>query len=140
MSNDRMYLMSESDEFIFNDAYCGRVKRFREETNMSAAEMAELLDIPADRYRKYETRSPMPVYLIAKFCRIVGCDLEHLILGKARERVKPVMVARKTSPDASDILERVGALSTSHQQIAKEIAETSAAKSGTNRKRGTQGN
>jgi transcriptional regulator with XRE-family HTH domain len=89
--------MSDSEEFIFNDQYCGRVKRFREETNMSAAEMAELLDIPADRYRKYETRSPLPAYLIAKFCRIVGCDLEHLILGKPRERLKPVMVARKTT-------------------------------------------
>lgn len=91
--------MSESEEFIFNNGYCERVKRFREETNMSAADMATLLDIPADRYRKYESRSPMPVYLMAKFCRIVGCDLEHLVLGKAREKTKPMLIARRTGTD-----------------------------------------
>lgn len=91
--------MSESEEFIFNDGYCGRVKRFREETRMTAADMAGLLDIPPDRYRKYESRSPLPPYLVAKFCRVVGCDLEHLLLGKPRERIKPMIVARKTGTD-----------------------------------------
>lgn len=131
--------MSESEEFIFNNEYCDRVKRFRGETNMTAEEMAKLLGVPPDRYRKYESRSPMPVYLIAKFCRIVGCDLEHLILGKPRERLKPVLLARKTADEAG-ILERIDALSTSHQQVAREVAETSAAKSGMNRKKGTRGN
>lgn len=89
--------MSDSEEFIFNNAYCERVKRFCEETQMSAADMAELLGIPADRYRKYETRSPLPAYLIARFCKIVGCDLEHLVIGKPRERMKPAIVARKSA-------------------------------------------
>lgn len=132
--------MSESEEFIFNNDYCDRVKRFREETNMSAAEMADLLDIPAERYRKYENRGPMPVYLVAKFCRIVGCDLEHLILGKPRERMKPVLIARATAAHGSDILERVDALSTKGQQVARALAQTSAAKSNTGRRKGTQGN
>lgn len=88
--------MSESEEFIFNNAYCGRLKRFREETQMTAAQMAELLGVPADRYRKYESRSPLPPYLMEKVCRIVGCDLEHLLVGKPRERTKPLIVARKT--------------------------------------------
>lgn len=91
--------MSESEEFIFNNAYCERVKRFREETNMTAAQMAELMGVPADRYRKYETRSPLPPYLIVKFCQIVGYDLEHLIMGKARERVKPMIIARRTGTE-----------------------------------------
>lgn len=128
--------MSESEEFIFNNDYCGRVKRFREETNMSAADMADLLDIPADRYRKYESRSPMPVYLIAKFCRIVGCDLEHLILGKPRERTKPVLIARKTGTDDVGIQERVDALGMKGQQIARAVAGSSASKSGMIRKKG----
>lgn len=131
--------MSDSEEFIFNNEYCERVKRFRGETNMSAEEMANLLGIPPDRYRKYENRSPMPVYLISKFCRIVGCDLEHLILGKPRERLKPVLLARKSSV-GSDMLERVDALPMNRQQVAKEVAETSAARSGMNRKRGIRGN
>jgi transcriptional regulator with XRE-family HTH domain len=132
--------MSESEEFIFNNGYCDRVKRFRGETNMSAEDMANLLGIPADRYRKYESRSPMPLYLVEKFCLIVGCDLEHLILGKARERTKPVLLARKLPVDASDILQRVDALSTKHQQVAREIAETSGARSNKNRKTGIRGN
>jgi transcriptional regulator with XRE-family HTH domain len=130
--------MSDSEEFIFNNEYCERVKRFRGETNMSAEEMARLLGIPPDRYRKYETRSPMPVYLIPNFCRIVGCDLEHLILGKARERMKPVLLARRSSADA-DILERIEALGSSQQQAARELAGTSAEKSGMTRKKRTQG-
>lgn len=91
--------MSESEEFIFNNAYCDRVKRFREETGMSAAQMADLLGVPADRYRKYETRSPLPPYLVGKFCQIVGWDVEHVLIGKPRERMKPLIVARKTGTD-----------------------------------------
>jgi len=84
----------DAGEFTFNNDYCGRVKRFRDETGMTAAQMAEVLGVPADRYRKYETRSPLPPYLVGKFCIVVGCDLEHLLLGKPRERIKPVLVAR----------------------------------------------
>lgn len=88
--------MTESEEFIFNNAYCERVKRFRDETGMTAAQMADLLGVPPDRYRKYENRSPMPPYLIGKFCQIVGWDLEHVLLGKPRERIKPMIIARRT--------------------------------------------
>ncbi len=42
--------------------------------------------------------------------------------------------------DGSGILERVDALSKKHQQVAREIAETSAARSGKNRRKGIQGN
>jgi DNA-binding XRE family transcriptional regulator len=87
-------MILDNDEFTFNSAYCGRVKRFREETQMTAANMADLLGVPADRYRKYETCSPLPPYLVGKFCRVVGCDLEHLILGKPRERQKPILLSR----------------------------------------------
>jgi transcriptional regulator with XRE-family HTH domain len=95
MRHDKIISMIlDNDELLFNNAYCERVKRFRTETGMTAAEMADLLGVPADRYRKYESRSPLPHYLIGKFCRVVGCDLEHLILGKARERQKPVLMSR----------------------------------------------
>lgn len=91
--------MTDSEELIFNNGFCGRVKRFREETGMTAAQMAELLDVPPDRYRKYETRSPMPPYLIGKFSQIVGWDIEHVLLGKPRERMKPMIIARRTGTD-----------------------------------------
>ncbi len=131
--------MSESKEFIFNNDYCERVKRFRGETNMSAEEMANLLGIPPDRYRKYESRSPMPVYLIPDFCRIVGCDLEHLILGKARERLKPVLIARKLGRADLDMIERIEALASDRQQVAIDVAGTSFSRSSRTKKTNTQG-
>lgn len=131
--------MSDSEEFIFNNGYCERLKRFRGETNMTAEEMADLLGIPADRYRKYETRSPLPVYLVAKFCRIVGCDLEHLILGKPRERLRPVLVGRK-APSSADIAARVEALADPQRQSALDLISAASSKSGSLRKKGTRGN
>lgn len=44
--------------------------------------MATALGVPADRYRKYEYRSPLPHYLIEQFAVIVGRDIEYLLLGK----------------------------------------------------------
>jgi transcriptional regulator with XRE-family HTH domain len=85
------------NESEFNAALCERVKRWRDETGMTAADMAALLHIPADRYRKYETRSPLPAYLMPPFCQIIGVDLEHLLIGKARTRTKPVLVLRTPS-------------------------------------------
>ena len=89
--------MDTPAESIFVSALCHRVKRWREETHMSAADMAALLHIPADRYRKYETRSPLPAYLMPSYCQIVGVDLEHLLLGKPRNRTAPQIVARRIS-------------------------------------------
>lgn len=96
--------MSESEEFLFNNSLCERTKRFREETGMTAAQMADLLHVPADRYRKYERRSPLPAYLMERFCTAVGCDLEHLVIGKQRKRMKLVIVARPqfTARDGTD--------------------------------------
>lgn len=133
--------MSESEEFIFNNDYCDRVKRFRKETNMSAETMAELLDVPADRYRKYEYRSPLPAYLIAKFCRIVGCDLEHLIIGKSRERTKPTIVARKSSPfrEDADLVRRAQEAENTPDELEKldQFAEAAAKQRSKSQKTGS---
>ena len=66
----------------FNKAMLDRVKRLREERGWSAEKMATVLDIPAERYRKYESRSPMPHYLIERFALIVGRDIEYILTGK----------------------------------------------------------
>jgi hypothetical protein len=44
--------------------------------------MATALGIPAERYRKYEYRTPLPHYLLERFALIVGRDIEYLLLGK----------------------------------------------------------
>lgn len=88
-----------NEERKFNDALCARVKRLREAQvrfgdKMTAQQMAEQLRIPADRYRKYEDRSPLPAYLMERFCVICRVDLEFLLTGKHR---KPARAHNKSS-------------------------------------------
>ena len=68
----------------FNQALVDRVKRLRMERFPAAEDMAIALGIPAERYRKYESRSPMPHYLIERFAKIVGRDVEYILTGKLK--------------------------------------------------------
>ena len=74
------------DEELFNNSYCARVRSLRIERGWSAEQMATALGIPPDRYRKYETRSPMPAYLIERFALIVGADIQYVLTGKSDKR------------------------------------------------------
>jgi transcriptional regulator with XRE-family HTH domain len=69
-------------ELKYNQALLDRVKRLRIERGMTAERMAIALDVPAERYRKYESRSPMPHYLIERFAAIVGRDVEYILTGR----------------------------------------------------------
>jgi transcriptional regulator with XRE-family HTH domain len=88
--------MAESnEELIFNNALCERVKKLRLEKGWTAEQMATALAIPADRYRKYENRSPLPAYLMHRFCLIADCDLDYLLTGRSRSVVHPRPEATK---------------------------------------------
>ena len=76
-------MTDENVESLFNAAYQARVREAREARKWTAEQMATALGIPADRYRKYETRSPLPAYLIERFCLIAGVDLHWLLTGRA---------------------------------------------------------
>lgn len=75
-------MADQNDEFLFNNGYCARLKAARDQRGWTAEQMATALGIPPDRYRKYEFRSPMPVYLIERFCIIAGIDIVFLVTGK----------------------------------------------------------
>jgi transcriptional regulator with XRE-family HTH domain len=66
----------------FVDLYIARVKALREMKGVTSAQMAELLGVPAERYRKYESRTPLPHELVEKFALIVGVTVEFLITGR----------------------------------------------------------
>jgi transcriptional regulator with XRE-family HTH domain len=85
------HMADTSDEALFNNAYCQRVRDLRDERGWTADQMATALGIPPDRYRKYETRSPMPAYLVERFALIVGRDVEYVLTGKAKRL--PVHIA-----------------------------------------------
>lgn len=77
----------------FEDQLRKRVKRLR--GARTQLQMATLLEIEFEAYKKYETRSPLPQYLIPKFAMIVGCDIAYLLTGKsegsaARRVIDPV--------------------------------------------------
>jgi len=75
-----------NDELLFNQAYCARLRDMRNQRGWTAEQMATALGVPPDRYRKYEVRSPMPVYLIERFALIVGQDVHYIVTGKNERR------------------------------------------------------
>jgi len=78
--------MSESNEqMLFENALCARVKTLREGKGWTAEQMAIALGIPADRYRKYEVRSPLPQYLIPRFAAVVDRSIEFILTGHEKK-------------------------------------------------------
>lgn len=78
-------------EAEFNDALCARTRCLRKERGWTAEQMAIALGINVDRYRKYESRTPLPHYLVERFALIVGRDIEFVLTGKhpPRRKVSP---------------------------------------------------
>lgn len=70
----------------FNDAFLKRIKRLREERGWSAERMAKALGVPAERYRKYESRTPLPHYLIEPFAILVDRDILYVLTGAPSRR------------------------------------------------------
>lgn len=95
----------------YNAELIARVKRLREgmktpEGKLWTSEMmATALGIPADRYRKYESRTPLPHELIERFALIVGVTVEYLVTGN-----KPANIAtaryRRHAVDSSKAAEK----------------------------------
>lgn len=69
----------------FNERLCARIARLREERGWTQAQMAAALIVPFERYKKYETRSPMPGYLIPRFAQHVDRDVAYILTGKVAE-------------------------------------------------------
>lgn len=79
--------MSRNDpESAFNEIFIARTKALRMERGLLQAEMADKLAVSLDRYKKYETRSPLPHYLIEPFAEVVGRDVTYVLTGKLRAR------------------------------------------------------
>jgi transcriptional regulator with XRE-family HTH domain len=71
------------DEAKFNDQFCARVQRLRVEREWTQAQMATALGLPLERYKKYETRSPLPAYLIPHFAQHVDRSVAYVLTGKS---------------------------------------------------------
>lgn len=69
-------------ESTMRRAYIARVKEARKLTGRTQQEMATALGISLDRYKKYETRSPLPPYLLPRFAAIVGREVDTIMTGR----------------------------------------------------------
>ena len=62
----------------FKQAFISRVRTARETAGYSQREMAEALHIPLKNYESYESRTPLPHFLILQFARAARSSIEEL--------------------------------------------------------------
>lgn len=100
--------MKESPtELEFRSALQGRMVELRNKLGWSQETMAKALGVPFERYKKYETRSPLPVYLIPTFAQLTSCDVDYLLLGKVKARPKKAVDdSHMRAPEGAIPLER----------------------------------
>jgi transcriptional regulator with XRE-family HTH domain len=64
--------MSKPATDPFDKRFADRIQAIREEMGWKQKDMAEVLAIPLERYKKYEGRTPLPHRLISLFCKVTG--------------------------------------------------------------------
>lgn len=93
-----MQKMQARSKFLSD--FLGRTKAARELRFEAGREMAQALgwgDDAQATYSKYETRSPLPHYLIAQFCKILGVRVDWLMTGEGPGPAwEPVPLEKKT--------------------------------------------
>jgi DNA-binding XRE family transcriptional regulator len=89
------------EEAEFNQKLCARIFRLRSERGWTQAQMAAAIGVPHERYKKYETRSPMPAYLVPRFALQVDRDPCYVLTGKQPEhgRRAPRVLVRTANGD-----------------------------------------
>lgn len=70
------------EEPEFNKALRGRLKELRVSRDLTQQEVADRIGITLDRYKKYESRSKLPVYLIPRLAGAFDVSLYFLLLGR----------------------------------------------------------
>jgi transcriptional regulator with XRE-family HTH domain len=66
----------------YRSAITARLQLLRKAMGKSQPEMAEALGVPLDRYRKYETRTPLPGYLIEPLAELTGYSVHFIVTGR----------------------------------------------------------
>jgi transcriptional regulator with XRE-family HTH domain len=58
--------------------FCRRTAELRDARGWTQQQMADALAIPLERYKKYETRTPLPHLLLVRFALIAGVELAEM--------------------------------------------------------------
>ena len=62
----------------------------RKKHNYKQRQVAELLGIPAERYRKYETTTPPPFSIAIKLGEIYGVSIDYILGNSTNEYSEPL--------------------------------------------------
>jgi transcriptional regulator with XRE-family HTH domain len=66
----------------FEELFVARTKALRVHAGMTAQQMATALGVPFERYKKYESRTPLPHELIEQFALITRVSVEFVMTGR----------------------------------------------------------
>lgn len=89
-SDDNTAMPKEPGATKFKDDFLARTAAAREAVPFTQDEIAEVLGMSQPKYAKYEKRTPLPHYLIPRFC--LACRIDHawLFTGKGKGPMMPV--------------------------------------------------
>lgn len=73
----------------FEELFVARTKALRELSGMTGPQMATALEIPYERYKKYETRSPLPHDLVERFALITRVPVDFVMTGRRTKQGLP---------------------------------------------------
>lgn len=59
--------------------FCRRTAELRDARGWTQEDMATALGIPIERYKKYETRTPLPHDLISRFALLANVTVEQML-------------------------------------------------------------
>lgn len=85
-------LRTDPAESSFNAALRKRLRELRRRRGWTQADMARALGIEEDRYRKYESRSPIPIFYLSRIALFCGASIEWIVTGQEAGRKRPVGV------------------------------------------------
>lgn len=83
--------MSETEEKL---AFINRVKMAREARYPTQRPMLTILGLDQGTYKQYETRTPLPMRYLPKFCAATGVTLEWLLTGEGEGVAEPAPVQK----------------------------------------------
>lgn len=75
-------MATDTSSSAFRKAIIARTKQAREASGLTQQAVASVLRIPQDRYKQYETRSPLPHEFIGPFCVLARITPEWLLTGR----------------------------------------------------------
>lgn len=98
--HDAGMVQAWGNQEAFNRSFIARVKQLREERGWTSERMARALGVPAERYRKYESRTPLPHYLIEPFAILVDRDILYVLTGSPSRRSRTLEQGLRPDPES----------------------------------------